>query len=101
MLELARLERRWEELSMETFLIEDIMANLANPNHRIDSTLFPESHSWLDTAKWYWHCRIKPFLHPALAILFSLFAATVVVAQLTIFLPALSVINPLSSLVGL
>jgi hypothetical protein len=101
MLELARLERKWEELSMETFMIEDIMANLHNPNRRIESTLFPDSHSWLDTAKWFWHCKAKPLLHPALAVFFSLFAATVVVAELTIFLPALAVLNPLSSIVGL
>lgn len=35
LLELARLERRWEELIEETFLIEDILANMQSPTRKI------------------------------------------------------------------
>ena len=100
LLELARLERRWEEMSFEAFMIEDIMANLNNPAKRIESTLMAESkYGFVNTGKWLWHCRIKPILHPILAVFFVMFAVAVIVAELSIFIPALSVINPFSMIV--
>lgn len=57
------------------------MLNSSNAAKRIESTLFPESkYEWMNTLIWLWHCKIKPLLHPALAIFFSLFAAAVIVA---------------------
>lgn len=78
-------------------MIEDIIANTNNPARRIESTLIPESkYEWMDTAKWLWHCKIVPLLNPAFAVLFSLFTVAVVVAELSIFLPFLTVLNPFS-----
>lgn len=83
-------------------MIEDIIANTNNPAKRIDSTLIPESkYQCVNTIKWLWHCKIKSFLHPALAIFFSLFAAAVIIAQLSIFIPVLSVLNPFSHIQNL
>ena len=102
LLELARLERRWEELSIETFMIEDIMANSSNPRRRIESTLLPESkYEIVNTLRWLWYCQIKMVLHPFLAVLFSLFAAAVTIAELSIFMPVLSVINPFNKLLNI
>jgi hypothetical protein len=94
-LELERLERRWEELCSEAFRTEDILANASNPARRIESTLMVESkYEWVNTGRWLWECKVKPRLHPALAVLFSLFAGAVVVAELGIFIPPLQVANP-------
>jgi len=96
---MARLDRRWEELTEETFLIEDILANTNSPSRRIDSTLMATSkYDFVNHAKWLWHCRIKVYLNPALAIIFSLFAAAVVIAELSVFLPVLSFLNPFGHL---
>lgn len=78
---MARLERRWEELVEHTFLIEDILTNISNPNRRIESTLFSSSrYELVNYGKWLWYCRVKAYLTPIMAIVFSLFAAAVIIA---------------------
>jgi hypothetical protein len=77
------------------------MANLNNPARRIESTLVQESkYACVNTVKWLWYCRIKQILHPVLAIFFVLFAAAVIIAELSIFIPGLSVINPFSHILN-
>jgi hypothetical protein len=73
------------------------MANTSNINRRIESTLIAGSkYEWVNLGKWLWYCKIKTYLHPALAIFFSLFAAAVIIAELSIFIPALTFLNPFS-----
>ena len=81
-------------------MTEDIMANMNNAGKRIESTLIAESkYGFVNTLKWLWYCRIKPILHPILSVFFVMFAVAVIVAELSIFIPALSVINPFSMIV--
>lgn len=76
------------------------MANLNNPAKRIESTLIAESkYECLNTVRWLWYCRVKPVLHPLLAMFFIFFAVAVIVAQLSIFIPGLSAVNPFSWIV--
>jgi hypothetical protein len=42
---------------------------------------------------------VKAFLNPFMAIFFSLFAAAVIIAEVAVFLPALSFLNPFGRLV--
>lgn len=78
-------------------MIEDIVANANNPLKKIESTLIQASkYECLNQTRWLWHCKIKPLLHPALAIFFSLFAGAVVIAELSVFVPTLAFLNPFS-----
>ena len=83
-------------------MIEDVMANMNNPTRRIESTLVVESkYGWVNTVKWLWYCRLKLILHPVLAVFFVLFAAAVIIAELSIFIPALSIVNPFSHILSI
>ena len=50
--------------------------------------------------KWLWYCKVKPVIHPILAIFFVLFAVAVIIAELSIFIHPLAVVNPFSIIVG-
>lgn len=76
-----------------------MLTNINNPNKRIESTLFSSSqYELINRIKWLWYCRIKSYLNPIIAIFFSLFAAAVIIAELAVFLPSLSFLNPFSKL---
>ena len=77
------------------------MANINNPSQRIDSTLIVESkYEFVNKVKWLWYCKAKPVINPILAIFFVLFAVAVIIAELSIFIRPLAVVNPFSIIVG-
>lgn len=102
LLELGRIESRWDQLTAETFKIEDIIMNLNSPNQRIESTLSISSkYDCVNYLRWFWLCRLKLIVIPALAVLFSLFAAAVVIAEIAVFWPTVSFLNPFCHLLKL
>ena len=71
-------------------------------NRRIESTIFEHyKYEVLNYAQWLWHCRARLYLLPIGAVLFSLFALCVVMAQIAIFIPAVNFLNPFSHLLSI
>jgi hypothetical protein len=83
LLEVTRLESRWDTLLHQTFILEDIIASF-NSNTSdcvIESTLFPNSRfQLLNKLYWIWYCKIKRYFVPAISILLSLFAVLIIIA---------------------
>jgi len=60
----------------------------------IESTLFPNSRfSFLNKLYWVWYCKLKRYVVPAIAVLLSLFAMLIIVAELAIFIPFMKIFN--------
>jgi hypothetical protein len=68
MLDLSRLDSKWEQLMIDTFRIEDIIKDMNSVK-----------------LVWLWYCRIKLFLYPVLCVLLAIFATAVVLAEISVF----------------
>jgi hypothetical protein len=86
MLDLSRLDSKWEQLMIDTFRIEDIIKDMNSVDHQIESTLFHQfSCNIINKVVWLWYCRIKLFLYPVLCVLLAIFATAVVLAEISVF----------------
>lgn len=95
LLELNRLESRWEEITIKAFKTEDILTYMNSNTNRIESTIFEHyKYSILNYMQWIWHCRLKRIIAPIIGVLLSLFALTVIIGELTVFIPKISIVNP-------
>ena len=70
----------------------DVVDNIENENHKIESPLWklhePQGHKWgaqRDTMEWWWHVRIKPVLCRFLAIIFAALSLFVFLCECTLF----------------
>ena len=94
---MSRLESRWEEVTISAFKIEDILLYMNSSNRRIESTIFNHyKYEILNYLQWIWYCRARIYLLPFSAVLFSLIALFVVLAQIAIFIPVAGFFNPFS-----
>lgn len=71
-------------------------------DHRIDSTIFDHyQYDIFNFFQWLWHCRLKKWLIPLGSILLSIFAVAIVIAEVTVFIPKISVVNPFSHITSI
>lgn len=71
-------------------------------SRRIESTIFDHyKFEAFNYMQWLWYCRARRYLIPFAAVLFSLFALAVVIAQIAIFVPFASFLNPFSHLLSI
>ena len=93
-LDLSRLDSKWEHLLIHTFRTEDIIKDMNSINHQIESTLFHQfGCSVANKLVWFWHCRVKLCLFPVLCVGLALFALIVVLAEVSVFSRWFEVVN--------
>ena len=87
---------------MSAFKIEDILLYMNASNRRIESTIFDHyQYEIFNYMQWMWYCRVRVYLIPFAAIVFSLVAMFVVLAQIAIFIPVLSFFNPFAHMLAI
>lgn len=93
-LDLSRLDSKWEHLLIHTFRTEDIVRNMNSVDHQIESTLFHQfGCRAINKLVWLWHCRLKLCLVPVLCVGLALFALVVVLAEVSVFSKLFSSVN--------
>ena len=88
----------------QTFVLEDIINEMNSETSTcvIESTLFPHSNfAIINKFYWFWHCKLKLYISPLCAIILSLFALFIIVAELAVFLPFLKPLNVFSKLTSI
>lgn len=83
-------------------MLQDIQTYINSPNRRIESTIFHHyKYEVLNYFQWVWYCRLKRFLVPLSAILLVIFALMIVIAEISVFVPAIGFMNPFSHLTAI
>lgn len=93
-LDLDRLETRWEKLLVEAYKTEDILKNMNSVKCEVESPFIKHYRCGvINNVVWLWYCKIKLIIFPILCILLAVFAVAVVLAEISVFSKWFEILN--------
>ena len=77
--------------------MEDLIQSQNNPNWIIESSLVNDKKDErLRKLQWLWHCKLKQYMALVLMALTIGLAVVIIIAEISIFVPAVQKANPIS-----